>query len=178
MSSTGTVKRVVPYVITLALAVFLYVKAGQFDMVGRPGMPGPDLWPKMACVLLGATSLIGLIGALFGPAGEAAPVEEVDEALVSPPETHPHLVWIGVAVTGAYVAAMPYVGFFTGTLVFAAALLVIGGMRRWRWLPLTALALSTVFTLIFMKVVYVSLPLGEGPFKDISLLVFRMLGIH
>ncbi len=175
--STSTLKRVIPYLITLALAVFLYVKAGQFDMVGRPGMPGPDLWPKMACVLLAGTSLIGLLGALFGSA-EQTPVEEVDDALVSPPETHPHLVWIGVAATGLYVASMPYLGFFIGTSLFAAALLVIGGMRRWAWLAPTAIALAGVFTLIFMKVVYVSLPLGTGPFMDISMLIFKLLGIH
>ena len=43
---------------------------------------------------------------------------------------------------------------------------------------LTALALSGVFTLIFKKVVYVSLPLGVGPFMQVSLLVFKLLGIH
>ena len=176
--SSVTLKRVVPYLITLALAVFLYLKADQFDMVGRPGIPGPDLWPKMICVLLGATSLIGLVGAWFGPAESGEPVGEVDEALASPPETHPHLVWIGVAATGMYVWAMPRLGFFIATCLFAAALLLIGGMRRWTWLPVAAVGLAGVFSLIFMKVVYVSLPLGEGAFKSVSLLVFKLLGIH
>ena len=176
--SPSFIKRVVPYLITLALAVFLYVKAGQFDMVSRPGMPGPDLWPKMICVLLAATSLIGLVGVVFGPGESAAPAEEVDEALVSPPETHPHLVWIGVLATGLYIGSMPYLGFFIGSCLFAAALLLIGGMRRWAWLPVAAVGLAGVFSLIFMKVVYVSLPLGEGAFKSVSLLVFKLLGIH
>jgi hypothetical protein len=29
-----------------------------------------------------------------------------------------------------------------------------------------------------MKVVYVSLPLGTGPFMNISMLIFKLLGIH
>jgi putative tricarboxylic transport membrane protein len=175
--STSMLKRVIPYGITLALAVFLYLQADRFPILTSARMPGPDLWPKMICVLLAGVSLIGLLGAAFAPGGTPEP-EPVDEALVSPPETHPYLVWVGVAATGLYVGSMPYLGFFIATVLFAAALLLIGGMRRWAWLAPTALALSGVFTLIFMKVVYVSLPLGSGPFMQVSLLVFKLLGIH
>jgi hypothetical protein len=31
---------------------------------------------------------------------------------------------------------------------------------------------------IFMRVVYLSLPLGQGVFKDISLALLRLLGVH
>lgn len=175
--SGSTLKRVVPYLITLALAVFLYLQAGHFDVVSRPGMPGPDLWPKMACVLLGATSLIGVLGALFG-AAEEPQQEEVDEALASPPEIHPYLVWVSIATTGLFVGMLPYLGFFAATTLYASALLVIGGMRRWAWVPAIGLALAGVFTLIFMRLVYVALPLGVGVFKQLSLLVFKLLGIH
>lgn len=175
--STSILKRVIPYLITLALAVFLYLQAGHFPVESGPGMPGPDLWPKMVCVLLAGVSLVGVVGALFAPDAQAEP-EPVDEALASPPETHPYLVWVGVVATGAYVGALPYLGFFVATVLFAAALLLIGGMRRWAWLPVTAVALAGVFTLIFMKVVYVSLPLGVGPFMRVSLLMFKLLGIH
>ena len=175
--STSMLKRVIPYLITLALAVFLYMQADRFPILSSARMPGPDLWPKMICVLLAAVSLVGLLGAVFA-SGEALEPEPVDEALLSPPETHPYLVWVGVAATGVYVASMPYLGFFIATVLFAGALLLIGGMRRWAWLPWTALALSGVFTLIFMKVVYVSLPLGVGPFMQVSLVVFKLLGIH
>ena len=175
--STSMLKRVTPYLITLALAVFLYMQADRFPILSSARMPGPDLWPKMICVLLAAVSLIGLVGAAFA-SGEAQEAEPVDEALASPPETHPYLVWVGVAATGMYVGAMPYLGFFIATVLFAAALLLIGGMRRWAWLAPTAFVLSGVFTLLFMKVVYVSLPLGAGGFKQVSLLVFKLMGIH
>jgi len=171
-------KRLTPYLVTLALAGFLYMRADQFGIVSLPGRPGPDLWPKLICVLLAVTSLVGIIGALFGPAQVDTAVADADEALLSPPETHPHLVWFGMGATGVYIAALPWLGFFVATELFAMALLVIGGMRRWILVPLIALGLTSAFTIIFMKVVYVSLPLGVAWFKLISLAVFRLIGVH
>lgn len=175
---TTILKRLTPYVITMALAGFLYVQADHFDMVSQAGRPGPDLWPKISCVILGVSSLFGMIGAFLGPQQDDADLSERDEAALSPPEIHPQLVWIGIGATALYVWALPWLGFFIATVLFAMALLVIGGMRRWAWLPVVAMVLASVFMLIFMKVVYVALPLGEGWFKLVSLAVFKLIGVH
>jgi putative tricarboxylic transport membrane protein len=172
------VKRVLPNLVMLSLAGFAYHQAGHFEVGAENGGVGPDLWPKIVCVVLALTSALGILAAFFavevpdGDPGEAA------EALPAVPETHPWLVWVGAAAIGLYVAALPALGFLCATSIFATALLVIGGMRRWALVPIVGVVLAIVFTIIFMKIVYVALPLGEGPFKTVSLLAFRLLGIH
>jgi putative tricarboxylic transport membrane protein len=173
------VKRVLPNVVMLSLACFAYYQAESFAVGNENGGVGPDLWPKIVCVVLALTSALGILGAFFAvdvpPNGEPG---EAAEALPAVPETHPWLVWIGVAAIGLYVGALPTLGFLCATTIFATALLVIGGMRRWALVPIVGVVLAIAFTIIFMKIVYVALPLGEGPFKEVSLLAFRLLGIH
>ena len=176
------IKRVVPHLVLLAVAVFAYLQSGHFDAVTEGSRVGPDLWPKIISVVLALTSAIGIIatfGAREDEASLAAEAEEsAAEALLAIPETHPRMVWVGAIVTGLYVAALPALGFLCATTPYAMALLVIGGMRRWRLVPVYGVILAIAFTVIFMKIVYVALPLGEGPFKAVSLFAFRMLGIH
>jgi len=171
-------RRVVPNLVLLALAGFGYVEAGHFDAGADATRVGPDLWPRIVCIVLALTSLIGLVAGLTE--GPELPAESDEAAAGIPvvPETHPQLVWIGVITTGIYVAALPELGFLCATFLYAMALLVTGGMRRWALVPVAGAILAIVFTVIFMKIVYVALPLGEGPFKDVSLFAFRLLAIH
>lgn len=174
----AVLNRMLPYVIALALAALLYNLAGHFDIVSQPGSPGPELWPRMICVLLGLTSLIGMVGALFeSPQVETDGEDEIETAL-SPPETNPELVWMGMATVGLYVFALPHLGFFVATILLTMTLLVIGGMRRWLWVPVTGTGLTCIFTLIFLRIVYVALPLGEGWFRVISLAIYKSIGVH
>lgn len=172
------IKRVIPNLLLLALAGFAYFKAGQFDTGTEGGFAGPGLWPRIICVVLALTSAIGIIAALVSVEAQAVEEGEAVESILAIPETHPWLVWIGVVATGLYVAALTPIGFLCATTVYAMALLVIGGMRRWAMVPVYALILAVVFTIIFMKIVYVALPLGEGVFKSVSLFAFQLLGIH
>ena len=173
------IKRVVPNLVLLALAVFAYVQAGHFDTVTAGSRVGPDLWPKIVSLVLALTSAIGIVAALTaGDIPEVAETDETSASMLAIPETHPRMVWVGVATTGLYVAALPTLGFLCATALYAMALLVIGGMRRWALVPVYGAILAIAFTIIFMKVVYVALPLGEGAFKDVSLFAFRLLGIH
>ena len=63
-------------------------------------------------------------------------------------------------------------------MVFVLCLIWIGGFRRF-W---AALAISTVATLLFMlvflRVIYVALPIGTGPFEWLSTSLMRLLGVH
>jgi putative tricarboxylic transport membrane protein len=172
----AALKRLIPYIVPLGLAVFLYVRAGQFGAAGEVGQPGPDLWPRMICVVLGLTALVGLVGAMFR--AEADGGEPDTGVPAAAPETNPELVWIGIATVGLYVFALPHLGFFVATTLLAMALLVTGGMRRWALVPVIGLALALVFSVIFLRIVYVGLPLGEGWFRAVSLTLYRLIGVH
>ena len=70
-----------------------------------------------------------------------------------------------------------WIGFFVATLAFLAIFPWIGGMRRPLAIGVTALAGTLTLVVVFLKVAYISLPLGEGPFREISLALLRVLGV-
>ena len=53
--------RAAPYAVVLAGAVSLYAIASGFEFTPVPGRIGPDLWPKMILILLGAVCVFELV---------------------------------------------------------------------------------------------------------------------
>ena len=106
---------------------------------------------------------------------DAAPTTET-----APPQegkTYPHLLLTGMAMTVAYVALIQTLGFFLCTFLYLAGFMLVGRYRRIGVALATSLAGSLVFMFVFMKIVYVSLPLGQAPFSEISFLLMRLMGI-
>jgi putative tricarboxylic transport membrane protein len=56
--------------------------------------------------------------------------------------------------------------------------MLIGRYRRYAIVAITSLAGSLAFVFVFMRIVYVSLPLGVGPFQKLSLWILAVLGVH
>ena len=48
-------RSIVPYAVGLAIAIALYIYAGTFDYTPRPGQLGPEVWPRLAILLMGAS---------------------------------------------------------------------------------------------------------------------------
>ena len=105
---------------------------------------------------------------------EALPGDAPDE----PVPRYPALLLTGIALTIGYVALLATLGFFIDTVLYVAALTWTGRYRRWPVIAAVALAGALVFMFIFMKVVYLSLPIGRGPFAAVSLLLMQLLGIR
>jgi putative tricarboxylic transport membrane protein len=83
-----------------------------------------------------------------------------------------------VAASLVYLALFEIVGFFVDTLVFVMALIWIGRFRRF-WTALAISAVTTLlFMLVFMRVIFVALPIGIGPFEWLSTSLIRLLGVH
>lgn len=171
------VRAALPYVVVLAVGIFLYYEADRFDVEKVSGRIGPDAWPKMVIALMLITALWGIVAALRG----AKAVTEQDagnDELVRPPEIHPFRVWIAVGATIVYLLLLPVLGFFLATIVYTCVLMFLGGFRR--LLPITLLSLATglFFMFMFMRVVYVALPLGIAPFKEVSYALMAVMGVH
>ena len=47
-------RSIVPYTVGLAIATALYIYAGTFVYTPRAGQLGPDVWPRLAVLLMGA----------------------------------------------------------------------------------------------------------------------------
>ena len=83
----------------------------------------------------------------------------------------------GIVLIAAFALGVDWLGFFVATAVFLVAFMLIGGFRR----PLLAAGIgvagSFLLIVIFMRVAYISLPLGAGPFRELSLALLRLLGV-
>ncbi len=185
MMSFANVKRAAPYAAILAAGVYLYEVALRIDYSRVPGRIGPDAWPRLILVPLIAICVAQVLRLAFSRksgngegVADAAEEEGTGAGLHLSTRSHPRLAWAGIALTFVYLYAFEAIGFFSASVIYLLLLMFVGGYRR----PLSALAISVAtslaFVFVFMKVVYVSLPHGKGPFLELSVAVMKLIGIH
>lgn len=180
---------ILPHTVLLAVSAVLYYFAAQIESaVGSSSARiGPGSWPKFIVLSMAVLCLYEivtrlLVGTTFTATGLLQglnrPPEHAEHTSAPEPEPEYHAkLWGGIALIAAFVIAVPYVGFFVGTALFIGAFAWVGGFRRPVAACLIALIGALVLLLIFMRVAYISLPLGQGPFKDFSLLMLRLIGV-
>jgi len=84
---------------------------------------------------------------------------------------------VGIALIVLYVLATPVVGFPLATVAFIVAFMGLCGTRSVAALGANALIGTVLLLYLFIKLVYLPLPKGEGPFEAVSLALYRALGI-
>ncbi len=184
--------RVLPYVVAGVAAGYLYYVASNFQFHARPGTLGPDFWPEAILALMIVTCLYKIVSGLAAR-NDAKEVGGVLEEIVeesagkhtagsplSTPivESHPYLLIAGMALTACYVIFIQRLGFFIATVLYLALFIVLGGYRRWGVVAAVSVAGTLLLLFFFMKVVYVSLPIGEEPFSAVTLYLMRIMGIR
>lgn len=184
---TPRFRALLPYLLVLAAAAVLTWNALHFGFTPRGDRPGPDVWPRAILALLVIACVVRIVTVLRRPADEASGVLDDVIAGVALPEAEreaipverfPLLLAIGVALTIAYVALLGTLGFFVDTVLYIGALIRTGRYRRWPVIATVALAGALVFMFVFMKVVYLSLPIGRPPFSTVSLALMQLMGIR
>ena len=189
MLDAARLKRVVPYALVGAGAGYLYHVAASIQYHARAGVLGPDFWPKAILALTLATCAYKIATALApGRRGEAAGVLEhlIEESAAqrggagttAAEESHPWLLLGGMVLSACYVWAITWLGFFTATVPYLAAFIALGGYRRWGVVAAVSVIGTVLLLFFFMKVVYVSLPLGQEPFLQVTLLLMQLMGIR
>lgn len=181
MHAGGKLRAALPYVAMMGVAAFLFTQTAQFASLGREGNLGPAFWPRavLGLLLLVCVAEIARIVFFFRPERvdavphSAAPVTGEEDG-----ERFPALLLGGIAITVLYVPAIEYLGFFLATIAYLAAFMYIGRFRRPVVVALTSVIGTVAFVYLFMKVVYVSLPLGAGPFRQFSAWLLAALGVH
>lgn len=177
--------RIIPYAVVGTTAGYLYYVAVNFEFHARAGTLGPNAWPKAILALIIITCLYRIAAGLMARAQHAEVggvledfVGESDQGAAVPLESHPFLLLAGMALTALYVMFIQKLGFFVATVPYIALFVILGGYRRW---GVTA-AMSVIGTLVllffFMRVVYVSLPIGEAPFSAVTLFLMQVMGIR
>ncbi len=186
--------RASPFLIVLVVGAWLWLVTGGF-VTARPGYAGPDLWPKAILVLLIAAAAVGAVqafarglddgaaGALIETATRAVGREgglETDLQLESgdPASRRPLWAWIGIALMLGFVAVVPWIGFtLAAFLLMFGIILAAGYLKPWRAAAIAAVG-TLAFFVVFQRIVYVSLPLGAGPFKEISIALMAAIGVR
>jgi len=170
------IKRIIPYAVVLIVSAYFYVLAGRFEFVAKAGNLGPDFWPKLLLGLTMAVCLYEISKTAFFCRGKT-PENGIDKEKEATPKTYPGLLIVGTTLTVAYVYFVSILGFILCTFLYIILFMIVGRYRK-LWVIMANGIVGTVLVVfIFMKAVYVSLPLGQGPFQQFSLLVLNMFGI-
>ena len=184
-------RQVLPHFVMLLVSLALYWAATRIDTsaTGGGNRVGPDFWPKL---VVGAMALLCVyeivkrlvIRTSFTAAGMLKGLDRDPTArseAVKTPTPAPlraGQLTAGVVLVLGYVLAVPWLGFFITSALFLFGFAWIGGFRR----PLVALLIALVGALslvvIFMRIAYISLPLGAGPFRELSLALTALLGVR
>jgi len=178
-----------PYAVMLLVAGLLYYAATLIDAPISLSATriGPDFWPKVIIAAMAALCIYeigkrlmmgaahdagGLTEGLDRPPATADAEQVVPKAVVDNRKLAAGLVLIAGFVTGVV-----YLGFFIATALFLALFSWVGGYRRALPVALASVLGAFILLVIFMRVAYVSLPLGVGPFHSLSVLILQLIGV-
>ena len=192
MAIDARLTKALPYAIVGAAAGYLYYAAAHFQYHARAGTLGPDFWTQALLVLTivvclyevikiavrgaHARNVAGVLEDLVEESSDQHAAEAEPDA--APAESHPVLLLLGIGVTLLYVAAVQKLGFFLATVTYLIVFMLIGGYRRWGVVAAVSLTGTLLLLFIFMRLVYVSLPIGEQPFAQVTLLLMQLMGIR
>lgn len=173
-------KKMLPYVIIILISAYFYFLAGKFKFSTKPGHLGPDFWPKMLLGLAMATCLYEIFKTAFFTKitkERETPTEAQSEKTAATKKSYPELLIIGIVMTVAYAYFLSVLGFVLSTFLYFALFMVVGRYRKIWAVLLNSVIGTLVLVFVFMKIVYVSLPLGQEPFLSVTLFVLRLMGV-
>lgn len=178
-STPGTLlAELLPEIALAAVAVYLFYVAANFEQQGQPGQLGPAFWPQMAAVGLALAALVRIFQTVQS---RNRPIVKVRSEFDDLEEDEAELNWtflgLAVALMVGYVVATMFLGYMISTMLFLGAFIWIGGQRKW-YVPVMAIGTGLLFTFIFVRVVFVSLPTGVGIFDTITVAIYGLLGIQ
>lgn len=184
MASRG--RTLLPYLLVLAGAVFLIWNTFHFRFTPHGDRLSPYVWPRAILVAMIVTCVARIVTVLRTKRGaDANSADEegiskhaiaTDEAVVA--TRYPMLLFAGIGLTIAYIGLLNTLGFFLDSVLFVGVLIRVGRYRRWSVIGVVSVAGVLVFMLVFMKIVYLSLPIGRPPFSTVSLVLMQIMHIR
>ena len=146
----------------LALALIAFGLSFQFSGEVGTYQWGAASWPRAVILLMVIATLVNTWRARRArPAADTC--EETDEGGSA-------LAYLGLfLIPLVYAWLLPRTGFYVTTPFFLAAYLLYVGERRWPVILATVVVIFLVINLIFTKLFYVALPVGNWPvFYDVN----------
>lgn len=120
---------------------------------------GPGLWPRALFVLMLLAAVVQLAVSLKSrrPKTVRVPDEALDAVAIA------GLPVRIVAAPVVYMIVLPWIGFFAATPLFLAAVMLAMGERRPGRIALVTALIFALVVLVFVKLLYVPLPIGNWP---------------
>lgn len=163
-----------PPLLALALSIWLrdHIAVDPRSLRASRGLFGPGFWPGAMLAGVAVCATGWLVRNALALARGPAPARH---AAAADPATA--RVLAGIALIVAYGMLIAPMGFAFATLLFVAAWMVLGGVRR----PLTVLAVAVLGTAtmmwFFAGVALMPLDLGKGAFETATVAVYKALRI-
>jgi putative tricarboxylic transport membrane protein len=154
----------------LVLALGLLAATRGLDDLAREGQLGPGFWPRLVLVGLIVVCAVRLVATWRGPSGDR--IVHPDAA----PVARGRLA-IAIGLILLYVVSAPLIGFPLATAGFIGAFMIIAGARSVAGVAAAAVGGTVGLLYVFVRIVYVPVPKGAGPFEDATLVLYRALGI-
>jgi putative tricarboxylic transport membrane protein len=172
-------RSVLPYVVGLGIAIALYIYVGRVEYTPRAGELGPEVWPRLALLLMAASCLFEITRRLIvGNRDATGLIEAFDREPEHDKEpTYPGLLIGGIVLMGIYAVLIPVLGFILGTFLFLAAFMYVGRYRAHGAIWGTSAAVTILCGVLFLRIAYVSLPRGVAPFDRVTDIFFAIPGI-
>jgi tripartite tricarboxylate transporter TctB family protein len=185
-----TIGRLAPFAVLFCAAAHLFTLTRQFDFPRAPDRLGPDVWPQTILVLLMMACAIRVGGGLLARRGpQQAQPQEPPRGVPAAPPSHAlakepaspsryGLALLGLLLFLAYPLALEYFGFLLATFPLMALFMLVGQWRSLFGVAAVSAAGALGLFYVFRGLVYVSLPLGTGPFQSATLWVASLLGMR
>jgi hypothetical protein len=166
----ASLRRVAAPLLGLVLAAGLFLHAAGLDAVAGPGQLGPGFWPRLTLAGLGLACLVKLVQAWRADPARAG--SDAPASLVAP-----RRLALAIAAVLGYVAVLPLAGFPLATAGFVVAFMALGGARSPMGIAASAVAGTVLLLYVFVKLVYLPLPKGDGLFETLTVALYRALRI-
>jgi hypothetical protein len=145
----------------IGLATSLFLLPFSFGLPKLPIVPiSPGFYPAIVLVFMATASALLVVQGMLVQRSSPAPAAEA----AAGPKRDYGLVAAAFAVSGAYVALLPFLGFRIATVLFVAAFQVVlerpTTLRQWAVLAMVAVGTSAVTYVVFERYLTVLLPRG------------------
>ena len=161
--------RVVAPLAGVIVAAALFAGTRGLDDVARGEQLGSGFWPRLVLIGLGLACAAKVVENVR----RTVPVDRADRLAGVRRGT----LALAIATIVIYVALAPWLGFALVTVGFVAAFMVLAGARSLAAVGAGAVAGTVGLLYVFVKLVYLPLPKGDGVFETVTLALYRGLGI-
>lgn len=167
-------------ILIIVISIFLYINAGSIQAPGRlPGQIGPASWPRAILAALILCSALKILFDLRRGLHVSVSEPETREGVIEKMENRRNWKILVLAILSilGFVLAIDNLGFLLSSLLFLWVFTYLGRWRKKVYLLLIGVMGTLAITYLFVKLVYIPLPKGRSLFEDITIALYRALGI-